>query len=119
MQAMRIFPIEPVSPRRTFLHSIRLQQKFRLVYYLLYRIIHKAKSLMVFFTPNNLVRPINLLQQHHPHKLVGKRHTRKRELQIRSPHHLSTQSERPTNHKRHFAAPVRAELIQLRRQLLG
>lgn len=73
---------------------------------------------MIRFPPPNPKRPINLLHQHQPHQLMRKRHLRKRQLHIPPLQHLSRQPQRPANDKRHLAAPVQSQLVQLAGQLL-
>lgn len=73
---------------------------------------------MIRFPPIDLHRPINLLHQHQPHKLMGQRHAPKRQPLLRAAEHRIGEPMAPADDKHDMARPIRAEPVDRGSELL-
>ena len=58
---------------------------------------------MIGLPLDNFKSPVYLLQQHHPHKLVGEGHWGEGELEVRPLHHFFTEAQRAANYEGYIA----------------
>ena len=73
---------------------------------------------MIRLSIYNPIPPIHLLQQDHPHQLMGKRHFGKAQCIIRSSEHFLPQPDGAADHECDAALPLNSEGIDLIGELL-
>ena len=54
---------------------------------------------MIWLSRHNPIPPVNLLQQYHPHQLMGKCHFRKTQCIVRALQHFPAQTDGTSDHK--------------------
>ena len=59
----------------------------------------------------NPVPSIYLLQQYHPHELMGKGHRRKGQLEVRSFEHFIAEAQGAADDKSYIASPLYTEIV--------
>ena len=74
---------------------------------------------MIPFPGDDLLRPVQLLQQHHPGQLVRERHFAHGHLFVRARQYVLPQPETPADHKNDPARAADPQLLQVRRQRRG
>ena len=68
---------------------------------------------MIRFPVYNPITSVNLLQQNHPHQLMGKRHPGKAQCIIRSVQYRPAQTNRASDHKLNMTLPLYTQAVDL------